>query len=262
MTRSKLQTRTKAFSPLVIVAAFAGALMVVVLQGQSNSPNNPQNARVEVSSKEPIADYSRSLDPDPVKRMTRQGRDKKHDRSEWRVHPEDVADNSVRVDYLDPKLPAFPVGQSDAILVGEILNANAYLSDDKTGVYSEFNVRVEQVLKNDGTLMPACSIDIEREGGRVRFPSGKIHSYSIDKANMPQIGAKYILFLKRDGKDQPYYLLTGYELRGDKIFPLDELPQFKAHQDENRDVAFSELAKTIARIRAHNFSAKHITVSG
>jgi hypothetical protein len=246
MTRFRLQTSTKAFSRSVFVAAFAGALMAVVLQGQSNSHNNTQNTRGELSRKEPIADYSRSLDPASAKRLTRQSRDKKHDRSEWRVNPEDVADSSVRVDYLDPSLPEFPVGQSDAVLVGEILEANTYLSEDKTGVYSEFQVRVEQVLKNDGTLMPAGSIDIEREGGRVRFPSGKIHSYSIDKANMPQIGAQHILFLKRDGKDQPYCLLTGYELRGAKVLPLDELPQFKAHQDASREAFLTKLNSALA----------------
>lgn len=242
----KFQTSTKTLSRLVVLAACAGALMVAVLQGQSNSPDKTQNTRVKVSDQEPIADYSRSLDPDPAKRTIRQVRDRKHDRSEWRVNPADVADSTVRVDCFDPNLPALPVEQSDAVLVGEILDANTYLSDDKTGVYSELNVRVEQVLKNDGTLIPTCLIDIEREGGRVRFPSGKIHSYIIDKANMPQIGAQYILFLRHAGKDQAYHLLTGYELRGDKVFPLDELPQFKAHKDGNKDAFLTKLSSVLA----------------
>jgi hypothetical protein len=246
MTRSDLQKSTKPFSRLVIGAAFGGALTVAVLQGQSNFSNNTQNTRVKISSQQPIAEYSRSLDPDPAKLAKRQIRDKKHDRSEWRVNPADVADSTVRVDYLDPNLPALPVKQSDAVLVGEVVDANTYLSDDKTGVYSEFSVRVEQVLKNDGTLTPACSIDIEREGGRVRFGSGKIHTYSIDKTNMPQIGTKYILFLKREGTDQAYHLLTGYELRADKVFPLDELPQFRTHQDDNKEAFMIKLSTVLA----------------
>lgn len=240
---SLLQIGMKSFSRVGCVLAFAGILAAVILQGQTNSSNNEQ---AKVSSQGPIADYNRSLHPDPQKQARRQVRGKKYDRSEWPINPTDVADSTVRVDYLDPNLPAMPVDQSDAVVVGEILEANAYLSDDKTGVYSEFSVRVEQVLKSDGTLTPACLIDIDREGGRVRFPSGKVHSYSIDKANMPQIGAQYILFLKREGKDQAYHLLTGYELRGDKIFPLDELPQFKAHKDSNRDAFLTKLSSVLA----------------
>lgn len=143
-----------------------------------------------------------------------------------------MADSTVRVDYLDPKMPDLPAVQSDAVVTGEILAANAYLSDDKSGVYSEFSVKVENVFKGDpsGMLAPGCLIDIEREGGRVRFQSGKVHSYSLDKANMPRVGAHYVLFLKRQNKDQAYQLLTAYEFRGDKVFPLDGLPQFKVHE--------------------------------
>lgn len=44
--------------------------------------------------------------------------------------------------------PAFPVSQSDAILIGTVTSSQAFLSTDKSYVYSEFTVYVEDVLKN------------------------------------------------------------------------------------------------------------------
>jgi len=243
-TKSKLKTSAMAFSRILPMIALAGLLLGVVLQGQPNTAPNMQQNR---SRALPISDYNAPPHPDPEKQRRRQLRNKKYDRSVWSINPTDVADNTVRVDYLDPSLPVLPVKQSDVVVVGEILEGHAYLSNDKTGVYSEFIVRVDQVLKNNGTLMPTCLIDVEREGGRVRFASGKIHSYTIDKANMPQAGARYVLFLTKQGEEHVYYLLTGYELRGDKIFPLDDLPQFKAQKDLNIDAFLSKLSVALSQ---------------
>src|SRR5258708_32167306 len=45
-------------------------------------------------------------------------------------------------------IPALPVPQSDAIVIGEVLGGRAYLSNNRSVVYSEFPVLVEDVLKN------------------------------------------------------------------------------------------------------------------
>ena len=39
---------------------------------------------------------------------------------------------------------------------------------------------------------------------------------------MPRVGAKYVLFLKGENEDVGLTILAGYELRGGKIFPLDQ----------------------------------------
>ncbi|HEV7681289.1 MAG TPA: hypothetical protein VGO68_04150 [Pyrinomonadaceae bacterium] len=95
-------------------------------------------------------------------------------------------------------------------------------------------------------LARGCLIEIEREGGGVRFRSGKVHLYSIDKANMPKVGGLYILFLKRQDKDQAYQLLTAYEFSGGKVFPLDELPQFRAHKGSDMRAFQTELSAILA----------------
>lgn len=122
--------------------------------------------------------------------------------------------------YMEP-LSAFPLGGSAIIAVGAVVDAQAYLSDDKTGVYSEFSIRIEEVLKNDGLAptFPGSLVVAEREGGRVRFPSGRIILYGNREEGMPRQGGRYVFFLSRDEKR--YSILTAYELRSGRVYPLD-----------------------------------------
>jgi hypothetical protein len=102
-----------------------------------------------------------------------------------------------------------------------VVDAQAYLSDDKTGVYSEFSIRIDEVFKNDSLKpgFPGGLVVAERYGGRVRFPSGRVTFYGNRDQGMPRLGGRYVFFLERD--DQQYSILTAYELSSGRIYPLD-----------------------------------------
>jgi hypothetical protein len=112
---------------------------------------------------------------------------------------------------------------SDAVVVGEVVNARGYLSSDKTGVYSEFTVRINEVLKNESSvaLLFGSEAIAERWGGIVRFPSGRLQRFATAEQSMPATGSKYVFFLKCNGSGQDFSILTGYELKGGRVFPLD-----------------------------------------
>jgi len=229
-----MRSRNLLLISLAILATCA-AITIAAFRDQAQRKVGGQDAPDKSSW--PLTDYTAPRPTDPEERSRREARGRKYDKSDFRVHPQDLAENTVRTQSFDPyaTLPALPVIQSKAIVIGEVIAAQAYLSNDQTGVYSEFNIRVEEVLKTDGLEVPAtgCQIDLEREGGRVRFPSGRVHSYSVDKENMPRVGRRYIFFLTRENQEYTYHILTAYELRDARVFPLDELPQFKSHQADN-----------------------------
>lgn len=192
----------------------------------------------------PIADYSSALPEDAKERTKRRARNKRYDLPSD-VKKEDVSRFTLKED--DPAIllplssshpktePAIPVADSDAVIIGEVVNAQAYLSNDKTRVYSEFTVRISDVLKggSDGTLYAGAQIDAERPGGRVRFLSGKILQRGAPYGkNMPRVGQRYLLFLKQNDEGQDYSIITGYELRGGRIFPLDRSPQGNAKSSQ------------------------------
>jgi hypothetical protein len=169
----------------------------------------------------PIADEAAPEPPTPAERVKKNNKEKKYGKYKDKIGP-GVTVASVRY-HWPPGFPALPVSQSDAVIVGEVADARAYVTDDKSAVYSEFSVQVAEVLKNaaDSPLEAGRSIVVERVGGRVRYPSGHICRFSIAGWGMPRVSRRYVLFLDTNDQDGGYHLTTGYELRNGLIFPLD-----------------------------------------
>lgn len=118
-------------------------------------------------------------------------------------------------------LPALPVEQSTAVVMGEVIEAEAHLSDDRTAIYSDFTIRVEKIFKDTSSLIALSSpLSANRLGGNVRFASGRVNKYRIAKQGMPQIKERYLLFLKQsEGGD--FWIITGYKLSNGNVTPLD-----------------------------------------
>lgn len=147
--------------------------------------------------------------------------------------------------------PPLPVAQSDGIVIGEVLDAQAHLSHDKTGIYSEFNFRVDGVLKDGRNSLPAGQIiPVARVGGRVRYANGHSRLYRIGLQNMPRLGARYVLFLRGSGGSDIYHILTGYELSDQKITPLDEPAQMKAYDQMDENTFIETVRNQVMQLRS------------
>lgn len=174
-----------------------------------------------------MVDLGVSLPSDESARAIRTKKSKKYnDKSLSKIS--EASGTTFLVNESLSNLSALPVEKSSVVLVGEIIDAKAYLSEDMTTVYSEFEVRLEAVLKKDGSqvLRVGESIAVERFGGRVRLPSGKVFIAAVDNQDMPRVGGKYLLFLTNNFRGAEYSaedfnILMGYELKGGKVFPLD-----------------------------------------
>jgi hypothetical protein len=221
--------------PITIVV-----VTLAVTLGQQNSRND-ERQRVLLkrvyAEDYPIADYDPQEASNQQERNERKARNHRHDLSSD-VKGEDVKrfalkdsdpDISLPLSVSHPKTgPAIPAAESDVVVVGEVTSAQAYLSNNKTSVYSEFTVRVVDVLKNGGSesLYFGAQIVAERAGGRVRFPSGKVLLRGAPYGeNMPRVEQRYIFFLKQNAEGQDYSIITAYELRSGRIFPLDGSPE-------------------------------------
>ena len=119
------------------------------------------------------------------------------------------------------RMPALPIDESNVIVLGKVTDRRAVLMEDKSGIYSEFSIQISQIFKDDLTgFFIDQVITVSRPGGAVRYPSGKIQKYTISGEGFPQQDKAYFLFLKRD--ELGYYsILTGYELTGNVVQPLD-----------------------------------------
>jgi hypothetical protein len=118
-----------------------------------------------------------------------------------------------------------PFDASDAVVVGTVTARQSDLSNDKRDIYSEFKVKLQDIIQNSDTvyLRTSDSIDIQRKGGGIRLPSGKVLTRSVLADSMPQIASRYLLFLKYDQSTGDYAVLNGYQLAGNEVYRLDDL---------------------------------------
>jgi hypothetical protein len=229
---------------LVILPLMALGAIVLVAQFGSLT-TTAQQPRVWKPQVLPITDENPPLPDDPRERQLRQLRGKRHDLTDKSVDPQifRLTEKSPKVLVSLPapnakRDAAFPVGASTLVAIGVVEKSRAYQSNDKTALYSEFTVLIQHVLKGGNSLNFAAPIIVQRSGGRLRLSSGEELVRATYGRGMPDVGSRYLLFLSEDRDAESFSLLTGYELTGGKVLPLDRTPD-----GEKSSRQFSEYEK-------------------
>ncbi|HXQ70949.1 MAG TPA: hypothetical protein VN844_10700 [Pyrinomonadaceae bacterium] len=203
----------------------------------------------------PIVDLFASEPTDPAEKERRAKKGKKYNIKYTAPLSESVDSMFLNVDW-DVNLPAFPIEKSAAVVIARVQKAEAHLSEDKTGIYSEFTIKIDAIFKNDpnNQLLNDKSIFAYRTGGRVRFPSGKILVSAVSHQEMPQPKKRYLLFLTHSrltgGEDEDFQILTGYELTDGQVFPLDKVPSshlMNKYRGASENVLLMDLSSALAK---------------
>ncbi len=207
-----------------------------------------QRARQEFEARFPTTDYDSPEPTSPEEKVKRRNRNKHYDgKGLVSSNPYDSTSGVTEDSEVFYNLPALPVVQSDVILTADVLNSEGHLSNDKNGVYSEFNVQVDAVLKGAvPTLSQTNLISVSRLGGMVRYPSGQKVLYEIGNQNMPATGKRYLFFLKATDDAQAYEIVTGYEISPERVLPLDRGVRFEAFRGADLAVFLNTVRDAIA----------------
>jgi hypothetical protein len=237
---------------LLTVISIFGAILVSTLRSQSYESGVPKHQR-DKDLTERLEDFKRKL---PVTDFEGQEpgneKGKKYNR-EMGVADPNLVTVSDRWEWA-PNISSLPVEESDAVILGKVTNAEAHLSSDKTGIYSEFTVEILDILKNDNyrPLKVSGSVAVERAGGQVRFPSGHVTMMYVSNLGVPRVGERYVLFLTHNfpfqvRRDEDYRILTGYELLDGRVVPLDSgrLVEFESHRGKDESTFVAELKAAI-----------------
>lgn len=234
--------------PLLILLA---ALFAVVGVTAMPTWTHPQDGRPSGATKKeaeddaaPVATFNEAGPATPEERQKRNEKGRRYDGLGLVVEQEPGIVVRPRSANWTARVPAIPASQSDVVVVGEVADAKAYLSDDKTGVYSEFTVRLSEVLKIDGRAgINNNTLVAERVGGSVRFPSGRVQRiHVLYGQRMPEAGRRYLLFLKLTPGEQGLSILTGYKLQDGRVSALDSTPPYTGH-DGADEVEFLQLVR-------------------
>jgi hypothetical protein len=174
----------------------------------------------------PTADINEPDSDDSVKGRAK--KEKRHRFDAWQFvssKPESwIAESALSPEgYLD--FPSLPVNESDIILIATVSSSEAHISGNRRGVFSEFNLVVESVLKTNHDLTEGSSLTVDRVGGYVKYPNGQQILFRISGVNMPQVGSRYLFFLS--AKRKPDFIIkTAYELTPQGVMALDFSEQF------------------------------------
>jgi hypothetical protein len=232
----KSQARAAGLTALLLALAVTS---MSALRGQHQSTHPPKEQQSD-DEPLPVVDYT---DRSHEKDAKRRAKGKRYD--DGAVEKEVWKDLIVALtNDWEVGLPALPVGKSDLIVAGTVLDARAYLSPGNTGVYSEFTVKVDEILKDSATSVSTGDlIAVDREGGRVRYPSGYIVTHYVTGYGMPRPNKRYVLFLKRE--EENLTIVTGYELHEKKVRTLDHAKKFKKFEGTSEDAFLSEIRSAV-----------------
>lgn len=196
-------------------------------------------------SKYASVDYSRAPEDMSAARILA---NKRYDEQYWvveSVHP--VTGGVGRVSE-EPPSPLFPVDDSTLIVVGEVIKASAFFSNDKRGVYTEFTIRVDDVLKRSDTgKRNPTKIMADRAGGVVIYPGGQRVLYQDSDIGLPRLASKYLFFLKKDDESPNYAILTSYDITGARPVQVENIPSFTEFKDLDKTVFLEKVRSKIAR---------------
>ena len=247
---------------ILIVVGLVLPISLLSLRGQDKTKNEKQSQTVlrradQTSSAPtedeilPVAEAFPKEETDPQKKLKREKRNARFDKRGTYAITEGERPSNVVFSHHWSGMSAFPIEESDAVLLVNIIDSNAYLSNDRTAVYSEFIAHVKEVIKDtaESPVAQGSQVSIQRMGGAVEFPSGTVQRYTLAGQHMPRKGRSYLLFLKRT-QENDFALITGYELNGQQVKPLDGSPgeklPFELYRDSDVESFLDQLKASVA----------------
>lgn len=231
----------------VVVVTIMTLSVTVFRSGKGSAKIQQSRTTVPIYEREeryPVVDSNEPEPTDPVKKAKLKKQQQRYDKDAPFRHP---GLNHAEVAFL-PEMqfdfPALPVSKSDVIVIAEVLNAESHRSENKLNIFSNFEVRVSEVLKGSN-LSAGGIINVQRIGGFVKYPDGRKVLFRLTGNGMPAVGGRYALFL--NSRDEDYVIITGYELGAEGVMPLDDSRQFERYQGENENDFIKALRDAVSR---------------
>ena len=128
--------------------------------------------------------------------------------------------------YEPRSLPLIPLGESAIAFKGQVIKMQAFLSADRSHIYTEITLRVDEIFKQvkDFKLSSGQTLMVTQIGGALKLRSGRVIRDETREGFMgkPYLGGRYVLFADRVNKGEDLTMIKAYELRDGKVFKLTE----------------------------------------
>jgi hypothetical protein len=222
--------KTWVFIAILVLVTLSVSLGTMSSHSQQNSPGKPVTNPTPDFGKYPVADLSAPEPSSLAERAERSLKNKRYDRHAMVLQNPGPDDTLVVISDAEPEPAAIPSETSRLVIIGSILSSNAFVSNDKSGVYSEYSLYIQSVLKNDKAKErhPGETIIVDRSGGYVKYPKGQKILYINDWQDLPELNGRYLIFLDKEGSEQNpnYKIITAYQFKDNQVLPLDRTSRF------------------------------------
>lgn len=211
-------------SSLIVLAVTASVLAALQLKKQSDTPEVPTLVRQGVKT----------------------GKELEHSRIykkeyEWRGGKKlstIPGKNEINIILPPPSVPGDPslppptaddflrkrTCAADAVVLGVVRDKSSLLTEDETFTFTQYNLTVEEVLKNNAAaaIQPGSIIDVTRPGGAIHLNGRVIRA--VDLSSPPlKMNGRYLLFLKfirSTGAYKAFGWAGDFEFENDRYTPL------------------------------------------
>jgi hypothetical protein len=229
---------------LVILVTLSISFGAHVGHGQQKGIHSNPTPTPETKDTRDLSKYGSVRYDDPenlTPNKQRRRKNQRYDNQEW-VYKTITNPNAGGVGKItdDPLAPAFPVKESSLIVAGDVVAVRTFLSNNLRGVYSEFTIRPDDVLK-DSNKIASKTIIADREGGVVIYPNGQRMMYHSSSLALPKLDGKYLFFLAKRDESPNYEIRTAYYIGGEKVYRLE----FDGKYDESKLPLKSQLLEIV-----------------
>ncbi len=148
--------------------------------------------------------------------------------------------------HFDGDWDALHRKDSDVIAIGTVNPLSAHLTKGKGFVYTIFDFTPSDFIKDSSDSQP---LHLEREGGFVRLPSGKMQFVGVVNYGLPLAGYKYVLFLKKTPQTNYLEIVGGFALLGSSVLSLDR--DGSKYNSLSEETLIYTIRKNLASVVSH-----------
>lgn len=158
--------------------------------------------------------------------------------------------NGVKITKAGERKDPAGLPISDSIIViGTVVSAKAYVNQENTGVFSEYRVAVNEILKPDPENVISVQDELTtwRPGGSLQFHSGHIKHFIISGRGFPEVGTQYVFFLRRADKEvDDYAIATAFSIKDQVVALLDDANDQASFESMRLNDFLNQLRQEIA----------------
>ena len=173
-----------------------------------------------------IAEESESSHP--KEREARRAKNTRYNTGGADLTVERMQGSEIFFEQVWPAVDFIPAAESALVVIGRVIKVQPYLASDRSRIYTEITIAVDDLLKRDQDNRVAANktVVIDRLGGALKLKTGRVvrDDTWIDNLGSPQLGQRYVVFARAINDAKDISLIKSYELIDGKVFTNDSRP--------------------------------------